>query len=215
GVPLLTVALSLRQAVAVLVMPLVISNLAQSFEGGLFLPMVRRFWPVYLALLVSIVFSTRMLLLFPERYLFGVIGAALLIFPTLVHLRPKLSVSPAQERWLGPMTGLLSGFVGGISSYYGPVLLLYVMWLRLPKNVFVVAISQMFTVGAVGLGLGLFIFGVSSPLQFGASALACLPVLAGLFLGQRVRLRLTERRFALIVLVTYLITGTTFLSRLF
>jgi len=214
GVPLLTVALSLKQAVTTLVMPLIFSNLFQSFEGGQFRPVLRRFWPVHLTLFATIVLSTRMLVAVPEQYLFGVIGAALILIPGIAHLFPSIRLGERQERWLGPLTGIVSGLVGGVSSYYGPVLLLYVMWLRLPKAIFVVAISQMYTVGSIGLALGLLAFGVATPAELGVSALACAPVFGGLLLGQRVRLRLSERHFSLLILATYLITGASFLLRL-
>lgn len=214
GVPLLTAALSLKEAVAVLVMPLIFSNLFQSFEGGLFRPVLRRFWPVHLTLFATIVVSTRALVAVPEHYLFAVIGACLLIVPGIAHLFPRIRLHERGERWLGPLTGVVSGLVGGVSSYYGPILLLYIMWLRLPKAVFVVAISQMYTVGSVGLMLGLLTFGVATPAQLGISALACAPVFGGLLLGQRVRLRLSERHFALLILGTYLVAGASFLLRL-
>jgi len=213
GVPLLTAALSLKEAVAVLVMPLVFSNLVQSFEGGLFRPVLRRFWPIHLTLFVTIVISTQALVAVPERYLFGVIGILLVVVPCIAHLFPGIRLREREERWLGPLTGIVSGLVGGVSSYYGPLLLLYVMWLRLPKAVFVVAVSQMYTVGSLGLALGLLTFDVASPGQFGVSALACAPALAGLLLGQRVRLRLSERRFSRLILAVYLVTGASFLLR--
>ena len=214
GLPLLTVALSLKQAVAALVMPLIFSNLFQSFEGGQFRPVLRRFWPVHVTLFLAIAVSTRALVAVPEHYLFGVIGACLIVIPGIAHLFPGIRLRERDERWLGPLTGLVSGLVGGVSSYYGPVLLLYLLWLRLPKAVFVVAISQMYTVGSLGLALGLLAFGVATPGQLGVSALACAPVFGGLLLGQRVRLRLSERRFSLLILATYLVTGASFLLRL-
>lgn len=214
GVPLLTVAVSLKQAIAILIFPLVTSNLFQSFEGGMFYAVLRRFWPLCGVLFVVIVLTTKLLVAVPERYLFGVIGAALIVFPTIAHLKPNLRIRPDQERWMGPLIGAVAGVIGGISSYYGAALMLYVVWLRLPKDVFVVAVSQMFTVASTGLALGLFIFGATTPGEFGLSALACLPVFAGLVLGQRVRLKMSERRFALLILWTYLITGATFLVRL-
>ncbi len=213
GLPLLTVALSLKSAVGIMVLPLISSNLFQSFEGGLFWPVLRRFWPIYATLFVSIALSTRMLVAVPERYLFGVIGVGLILIPAVAHLMPQLKVRPAHEKWLAPLAGAFAGVIGGISSYYGPPLLLYVMWLRLQKEIFVVAISQMFTVGAVGLALGLLLFGASSATQFGLSALACIPVIGGLMLGQKVRLRMTERRFSQLLLVTYILSGLTFLVR--
>jgi len=213
GLPLLTAAISLKAAVGVLVLPLIFSNLFQSFEGGLFWPVLRRFWPIYVTLFLTIAVSTRALVVVPERYLFGVIGVGLILFPTLAHLRPHIRLQPAQEKWLAPLAGVFAGVIGGISSYYGPPLMLYVMWLRLPKEIFVVAVSQMFSVGAVGLALGLLLFGASSPTQLGISALACAPVFLGLVLGQKVRLRMSERRFSLLILVTYVLSGLTFLVR--
>lgn len=213
GLPLLTVALSLKSAVGVLVLPLIVSNLFQSFEGGLFWPVLRRFWPLYITLFLAIAVSTRLLVAVPERYLFGVIGVGLILFPSLAHLMPHLKVRPAHEKWLAPLAGVFAGVIGGISSYYGPPLMLYVMWLRLQKEVFVVAVSQMFSVGAVGLALGLLLFGASTPSQFGLSALACAPVFIGLVLGQKVRLRMSEWRFSLLILVTYVASGLTFLMR--
>lgn len=214
GVPLLTVALSLKDAVAVLVMPLIFSNLFQSFEGGLFRPVLRRFWPLYATLFAAIAVSTKALVAVPQQYLFALVGVSLIVIPGIAHLLPGLRVRERDERWLAPLAGLFAGVVGGVSSYYGPALMLYVMWLRLSKDVFVVAISQMFTVGSLGLALGLLIFGAASPQQLGVSALACAPVFGGLLLGQRVRLHMTERRFSRLILATYLVTGASFLLRL-
>jgi uncharacterized protein len=214
GVPLLTVVLSLKSAIGVLVVPLIFSNLFQSFEGGLFLPVARRFWPLYATLFLTIAVSTQALIAISERYLFALIGIALIMLPTIARLQPRLRVRPRQEPWLAPLAGALAGVFGGVSSYYGPALMLYVMWLRLPKAEFVVAVSQMFSVGAVGLAIGLYVFGVATPTQFGVSALACIPVLAGLVLGQRVRFRMSEQRFALVIFVTYVVTGFSFLVRL-
>ncbi|MBI3710757.1 MAG: sulfite exporter TauE/SafE family protein [Proteobacteria bacterium] len=214
GMPLLTLAVDLKTAVAILVMPLVASNLFQSFQGGLFAPIFRRFWPLLLSLFVVGVVSTKALVILPEQVLFAIIGIALIIVPTIAHFRPDLRVVPGQEHWLGPLVGAAAGFMGGISSFYGPILLLYVVWLRLPKNEFVVAISQMFSIGAIGLALGLFAFGITKPVQFGISTIVCVPVFAGLWLGQKVRFRMSERGFARLILITYIVSGATFLLKL-
>src|SRR5271169_4369143 len=100
GVPLLTVVLSLKSAIGVLVVPLVFSNLFQSFEGGFFLPVARRFWPLYATLFVTIAVSTQALIAIPERYLFALIGVALILFPTIARLQPRLRIRPRQEPWL-------------------------------------------------------------------------------------------------------------------
>jgi uncharacterized membrane protein YfcA len=213
AMPLLTLSLTLKESVGLLVLPMVASNLVQSFQGGLFLATLRRFWLLLLVLLVTVALATKLLVIIRQEVLFVVIGTSLIVFPLLAYFRPSLRISAAAERWVGPLVGLVAGVIGGVSTFYGAPLMLYLVWLRLPKDLFVVAVSLMYFVGAVGLTLGLTIFGVMEPSGLGLSALGCVPVFVGLWLGQRLRVRLDEKLFARILLAVYLATGTTFLAK--
>jgi uncharacterized membrane protein YfcA len=213
AMPLLTLSLSLKESVGVLVLPMVASNLVQAFQGGLFVVTLRRFWPLLLVLLVTVAAATKLLVILPQEVLFVVIGTSVIVFPLIAHFRPHLRVSSTTERWLGPVVGLIAGVIGGISTFYGAPLMLYLVWLRLPKDLFVVAVSLMYFVGAVGLTAGLIIFGVTEFSGLGLSVLACIPVFVGLWLGQRLRVRLDERRFARLLLAVYLATGASFLAK--
>jgi uncharacterized membrane protein YfcA len=213
GMPLLTLALQLKTAIAILVVPLVVSNLSQSFEGGLFRWTLRRFWPTLTTLFVSAVVSTQALIAFPERTLFTVAGTAIIVLPLLTYSYPALRIGPSLERWLGPCVGAIGGFLGGVSAFYGPPLMIFLAALRLTKAEFVPAISLMFFVGALGLTVGLLGFGVTGTRELGLSALATLPVFVGMSLGRRVRIALNERQFALLLLAIYVMIGTIFLLR--
>jgi uncharacterized membrane protein YfcA len=213
SMPLLTLAISLKQSVGLLVLPMVASNLLQSFQGGLFVAALRRFWLMLLILVVAVALSVQLLVLLPQEVLFLLIGCALIVFPLVVHFRPELRVGRRAERWIGPLIALFGGLLGGVSTFYGPPLMIFLMWLRLPKDLFVVSISLMYFVGAVGLTAGLLLFGVAQFSSLGLSALGCIPVLAGLWVGQRLRLRLNEQRFQQILLIVYLITGASFLAK--
>jgi uncharacterized membrane protein YfcA len=213
ALPLLTLSVSLRQGVALLVVPLIASNLLQSFQGGLFLVVVRRFWPVLITLFVSVAISTQALRAFPQETLYIFIGASLIVLPTIAHLNPQLKIRPDQERWLGPLLGVAAGVLGGVSTFYGTLLMLYMIGLRLPKDEFVPAVSLLFFVGGLGLAIGVFALGVSHASQLGLSALSCIPVFFGLWLGQRVRIGLDERRFARVLLGVYWATGLSFLAK--
>ena len=213
GVPLLTFALGLKGAVSILVLPIIASNAAQSFAEGLILPIARRFWPLLAALFCITMVSTRGFSILPERTLFGAVGSALVVFPTVAYLRPSIRIMRNQEPRLGIFVGTLAGFLAGVSSLPGPPLMIYLACLRLPKNEFVVAVSLMFLTAQVGLGLGLITLGAAGPLDFGLSTAACIPVLLGMWLGSKARVRTTDRVFALLVLATYLLTGVSFLIR--
>jgi Sulfite exporter TauE/SafE. len=51
GMPLLTLVVDVRTAVAILMIPLVLSNLIQAIEGRGTLAMVKRFWPLIICLI--------------------------------------------------------------------------------------------------------------------------------------------------------------------
>jgi uncharacterized protein len=213
GMPLLTLTLPLKTAIAILVVPLVVSNLSQSFEGGLFRWTLKRFWPTLATLFVSAAVSTQALVALPERTLFTAAGTAIIVLPLITYFYPALRIGPSLERWLGPCVGTIGGFLGGVSAFYGPPLMIFLAALRLPRAEFVPAISLMFFVGALGLTVGLLGFGVSGTRELGLSALATLPVFIGMSLGRRVRIGLNERQFTLLLLAIYVVIGTTFLLK--
>jgi uncharacterized membrane protein YfcA len=213
AMPLLMLAVPLKSAVGVLVVSMIVSNFAQSFQGGLFRPTLLRLWPLLLTLFLFVTVSTRALVMFSQEVLAAIIGSALIICALAAHFVPRLKLTPEQELWMGPIAGAVAGFIGGISGFYGGPLMLYLVWLRLPKAEFVPAISLMFFVGAVGLALGLFGFGISDPHELVLSTIGCIPVFAGLWFGNKVRMRLSELAFARVVLAVYIAAGLSFLVK--
>jgi hypothetical protein len=213
SLPLMSFALPLKTAVALLVIPVFVTNLTQSFQGGLFKPTLRRFWPSSLALFVVIAATTQVLVIVPERILYGIVGIALILLTLVLRRQKDWHIGGAQEAWAGPLAGTAGGVLGGISAIYGPPLMIYLAALRLGKREFVAAAALFFLIGNAGLTLGLFGFDVASLEELALSALAALPALAGLWLGRRVHMHLSEQRFATLLNVVYLATGASFVVR--
>jgi uncharacterized membrane protein YfcA len=213
GVSLVAIAVGLKQALAILVVPIVASNISQACDRRFFGPMLRRFWPLLGAVLVFSAASVSLFGLIPESTLLLTLGVLVIILPTIAFFRPQFSIGPRQETWLGPLTGAFAGVIGGLSSLSGPPLMIYLSCLRLPKEEFVVAVSLMFLSAGAVLALGLVLFGISKPVELGLSALACIPVFVGMWLGNKARLRLSERTFSAAVLLTYVLTGATFVAK--
>jgi len=212
AVPLLTLLVNLKTAVTLTTVPIVVSNAMQSFQGGWFKPMLRRFWTLLVPLFITILFAVRLLVVLPERLLDLIIGLAIIAFPVFVSLRPSLRLPPRHETWLNPLVGILSGLLGGISTFYGPPLMLYVFGMRLSKEEFVPGISLMYTVAATGMLIGLWVMDVSTPAEIGLSALMLIPTGLGMWLGRFVHVQLSERNFQRVLLSVYVATGLTFLA---
>ncbi|MGH7091757.1 MAG: sulfite exporter TauE/SafE family protein [Stellaceae bacterium] len=211
AIPLATLAVGLKHAVALLVMPMFGANLVQSFQGGMFRRSARQFRVLAPTVFLFVLLGTRILVSVPQRSLELVIGAALIVLPILIRLRPNFVLRERQRRWSDPLAGAVSGLLGGISAYYGPPLMLYVMGLRLPKVEFVSGISLLYWIAGLGLMIGVYVFGAADLPLLGWSLAMLVPAWAGMWLGRRVQVRLSETAFSRVLMVVYLVTGVIFL----
>ena len=215
AVPLLTVLVNLKTAVTMTTVPIIGSNFVQSIQGGRFPHLVKRFWTLLVPLFVAIIVSTRLLVVLPERVLDLIIGVAIISIPLILHFSPHIRVTRAHERWANPLIGIGSGLLGGISTFYGPPIMLYVFGMRLPKDEFIPTISLMYTVAGVGMLLGIYANQVATLPEIGVSFLMLIPTAIGMWVGRFVRVQISERRFQQLIVVIYVATGLTFLARAF
>jgi hypothetical protein len=213
AIPLLTWVIGLKAAVALAVVPMLGSNLVQSFQGGLFLRNVRQFWALEVSVLVFTLIGTRLLVTLPQRALALAIGVSLVVMPLVMRCRPDLAVGARQRRWADPLVGAISGLLGGIAAYYGPPLMIYVLGLRLRKEEFVAVISLLYWIAAAGILVGIYAAGPARLPLLGLSVLMLVPTGIGMWLGQRVQVRLSEAGFRRLLIGVYLATGASFLAR--
>ena len=215
GVSLMALVLGLKESLSILVLPLIVSNISQSCNPKLFIPVLRRFSLLLLPMFVFSALSVGLFGLIPERTVMLWLGLIVIVLPLVAFFRPEFRLTRNRERWVGPFVGAVAGVIGGLSTLSGPPLMIYLACLRLPKEEFVVAVSQMFLTASAGLTAGLILFGLSRPTELAVSAAACIPVLLGMWVGSKARVRMSERLFAILVLFAYLLTGSTFIAKAF
>lgn len=213
ALPLLSFALPLKTSVALVIVPIFATNVVQSIQGGGARAIFKRFWLAWLVIAVVIAVAAQALVALNERILYGIIGTVLLLLTITLRYKPSLRITPAQEAWSAPLVTALGGVLGGFTGLYGPPFMMYLAGLRLKKDEFVAAISQYFVAGNIGLTLGLLGFGGAKMSDMALSAAATIPAYAGMWVGQHVRARLDERRFAALLYIVYLATSISFLVR--
>ena len=96
---------------------------------------------------------------------------------------------------MSPIVGLVAGLLGGVSSFYGPPILMYMVALKLPKDFFISAVSVAFFLGALPLIVSLMFYGAMGRDELILSALSVAPVFAGLLLGQTIQKRMPQEAF--------------------
>ena len=201
AVPLLSLWLPGPLAVALLVIPVLSSNLWQALEGGRLAASLRRFGGLIGAQCVATVLTVRWTLALSVDQFNAMLALVVLLAVALMAFKPTLHISPGRERLVGVAVGLASGMLGGVSSLTGPVIITYLMALRLPREDFIGSVSIIYLSAALPLYAAMVWYGRLGGAEMGASALAMLPVALGLFLGKRLRQRLDENRFRRVLFV--------------
>ena len=199
-VPLLSLGEPAARAIAMVAVPVLVSNSWQAWDSGFSWPGVRRFLPLILGLLITTLITVPMTLAMSDAGLRKALAIVVIIAVTVNALPIKLNVPPSQERWWSAGVGTLSGVMGGVSSLTGPVIIAYLVSLRLPREVFVGTISIIYLAGAIPLYGSMAAQGRFAMHDVLLSALALLPMAAGLGAGKMLRGKLSEPVFRRVLL---------------
>ena len=143
-----------------------------------------------------------------------VVGAVVIAAAILQGSSYRLSLPPSLEKPSGVLFGLASGVVGGLSSMFGPMLIIYLVSIPgLNKERFVATISFLYIACVVPWVIMLAWFGILDQKLVVLSSLATLPVVVGLFVGEALRKGVSDARFRKMVLVVLLVSGGAMLWR--
>jgi len=200
-------------AVPLMTFPILISNLWQGSQGGRWRQVVRRVWPLLAAQPIGTVAGVAVLSMAEPRVVVGMLGVLTIIFVAAVRFQPGWEMGPKHERWVAPAMGLCSGFSGGVSSFFGTPIALYLFLLKLEKDEFVSAIGVTYAYSGIVLILVLTAFGLLGPQLYLWSILAAPAVFVGMWFGQYLRRRLNADAFRNVVLIVLLLAGLNMLRR--
>lgn len=200
AVPMLSLGMPATQAIALLVMPVLLSNTLQALQGADFKQNLHRFGGLIALQLVTTVLTVRLTLSLSSTQLRLMVAVSVLFAVAMMVFTPRLKVDERYERVASFAVGGLSGMLGGVSSLTGPLVVVYLMALKLSRDSFIASISMIYLSGAIPLYLAMFYYGRLDQRDIGLSALALAPMGLGLLFGKRLREHLDEGLFRKILL---------------
>jgi len=124
-----------------------------------------------------------------------VLAFALILAVVLMAFKPSFNIPPEKEPMTSALVGVTSGLLGGASSLMGPIVISYMMSLKLHRDEFVGCISVIYLNAAWPLYLAMWGFGRMSLDDIAYSFLAIIPMFLGLYAGQKIRHHLSEETF--------------------
>lgn len=213
AVPLLSYLMPVPEAISVMIVPILLTNLYQMFRNEKIKLTVGRFWPAILFLVLGVPIGTFGLTVLKTTWLDLVLGFVVILFVVSNLLRQPFTISPRHERWFGPPVGLVSGVLGGLSSQYGPPFGIYLLALKVPKDTFIATMAVTLEIGGVTLLISLMSFHVLHLQGLVYSAAAVIPAFVGLILGEHARNRFSQATFRKAVLLILIVTAAFLIRR--
>ena len=146
---------------------------------------------------------------------FLVLAIVLVVYSALGLFRIRLQIHADLEKPLAPVIGVISGVVAGLVGVPVIPLMPYLQGLDIKPTELVQTLGVVLCATSVTLTVSLLRFGLLDGPHAIVSAIAVVPAIAGMWVGTRVRLKLSVEQFRLAVLWALLLTGLyTFASRL-
>ncbi len=191
----LTAAIDLTTAMALLIVPSFVTNLAQAVMGGNGRVILLRTWPFLLMATVTVWLGATALTRLNLSLLSALLGALLVVYSTLSLSGVRLAIPAQREIWAGPLFGTANGILTGMTGSFVVPGVMYLQAIGLTRDALVQAMGVLFAASTVALAVALQGNSLLTPQLGLVSAAAVIPAAAGMIIGQRVRRRLSEERF--------------------
>jgi len=166
-----------------------------------------------LCVVIGTIVGARLLTGASTRWTTVGLGTALTAYAlTNLFARP-LCVPERAERWLSPIVGIVTGLVTGGTGVFVIPAVPYLQALGLGKDELIQALGLSFTISTVALAIGLTSDGAFHLKSIGASTLAVIPSLIGMWLGISIRGRISTVNFRRWFLCFLILLGIELVTR--
>ena len=204
---LLTVAIDLPSAMALLLVPSFITNVWQALVGGGIWAILRRLWPFLLTATVTVWLGATALNRVDLSLLSALLGALLVVYAAAGVTGLRLAIASRHEVWVGPLFGVVNGVLAGMTGSFVVPGVLFLQAIGLAREQLIQAMGMLFTASTLALAFALRSNNLLS-MELGAMSLAALlPAVIGMALGQRIRRSLSEQLFRRVFFVSLLLLG--------
>ncbi|HSL74108.1 MAG TPA: sulfite exporter TauE/SafE family protein [Ilumatobacteraceae bacterium] len=198
AIPIASLFVDVDTAIVVIAFPNVLANLVLATNERRSYPETRDL-PVLAATgVVGAVIGTLLLVSVPETPLVVAIIVAIVGYVVLFFAHPELRTTPERSRRLAPVVGGIAGVFQGGVGISGPIVGSWIHSYRLPRGAHILSVTSLFFI----TGLAQLIVLIGSGELNGrvtATLLACIPVLASIRIGTRLRNSVSGRGFDLAI----------------
>ena len=212
GLPTVSIAilaafLGLIEAMTLMLLPSLITNLFQGLAGKYLTRLIRRYWSMFILGAVFTWFSSSLLSTGHAATFAVILGVVLTLYGLSSLYSLQLPSPGSRERWISPLVGIVSGGITGITGVFLVPAVGYLQALRMERDELIQAIGLWVTVATLSLAFSLKDHDLFSNELGLLSLTAVLPALLGMWLGRILRPRLSESVFRNLFFAALMLLG--------
>lgn len=211
---LMVFVLPLEDALAIMVVPTLATNIWQAVWGQGFGRLLRRFATMAAAAMAALIVVAAVFGHLGSPSATGWVGVVLAIYAGLALTAWRPAVPRSAERWANPLVGLASGTVAGLTGVAAVPFLPYMQSLDIDRHDLVQALGIMFLFIIGALTLALALQGSFTLGNVAGGIAAIVPTFIGVWIGQRARHAVSPETFRRAFLFGMLAVGLQMASRL-
>ncbi|MFT5868004.1 MAG: putative membrane protein YfcA [Paracoccaceae bacterium] len=207
--------LPIEVALAGLIGATVTSNVVQALRQGwrAAIASARHHWRFLVIVLVCMLFSAQLVPIVSDRFIYGFLGVAIVVFVAMQLMGWKIRVDPARRVRAEFGFGVAAGALGGLAGVWGPPTVAYLLALDTEKTEQVRVQGVVFFLGAIVLLSAHLQSGVLNTQTIPLSVTLIIPAMLGMGLGFRAQERLDREQFLRATLIVLLLAGFNLLRR--
>jgi len=208
SVPIMSELFNPTIAIALVAVPLIVTNLWQGVIVGDSKDTFIKFYPVIFVMTLTMLISAYFSASLPELIISLTLGTATVLFALWGLCQKSFTVPANWDLRLQILTGVVAGVVGGLSGLFVIPLLIYMHFRPEKKNeAFVAPLAMMFLISGIVLLISNGLNGSITNKLFLISCLASLPALIGVFVGEKIQRKISNHGFKRFILFLMLAMG--------
>ena len=205
---LLSLFSDLPTAMALLIVPSLVTNLWQAFAGGDLVRLLGRLWIFFLIAVIMVHVGAHFFSMVETTLLQRALGALLMLYALLGLIGKTLHLTKKQEIILSPICGAVNGLLTGLTGTIFVPGVMFLQAIGLSRNMLVQAMGILFASSTASLGLALHRHDLL-PYSVGLlSTGAVVPALLGMWIGQKARHYMSKDAFLRVFLFALLGLGS-------
>lgn len=211
--PIMLFYLPLTAIISLIIFPVFVSNLQQCWYTRASAGILRVVWPMIVMNVAVLVLGSHLIVSMDGNAIRVIIGCLIIFHAILTELPFEPRIGSSNTPLIAGITGALSGAIGSVSSFFSfpGVQLLHSM--RLQPSAFVFATGAFVVTGFTALWVGILLYDAAPINNLAYSLAAVVPVVAGLWVGNRVRDGIGSKQFRRLVSTVLILVGISLIMR--